>query len=206
MNYIVTRLRELAEWFRADRWVKSRLHAESLAVAMTEAGAEIETICARVAELEACVGAMDATLRMSTKTLDTSTDALEKFVADRDRWKAEAMVARDMLEKYGIKEESWFVGYKSARAANWEVSNDWGDGGGAIHHERRRQVNDTPREDTNPFIRVEDRMPPKDTTIEWIAPSGDGPIRGRWCGGAIWMLEGSDMYVYYRPVSWRPVN
>jgi len=49
-------------------------------------------------------------------------------------------------------------------------------------------------------------MPPKDTTIEWIAPSGDGPIRGRWCGGAIWMLEGSDMYVYYRPVSWRPVN
>jgi len=56
--------------------------------------------------------------------------------------------------------------------------------------------------DTNQFTSVSVAMPPKGALIEWITPSGQIE-RGRWEGGAVWFPEGSDMYVYYKPLSWR---
>lgn len=54
------------------------------------------------------------------------------------------------------------------------------------------------------FTRVQDKLPPRNTLIEWITPSGE-IVRGKWCGGAVWYPEGSAMYVYYTPLSWRLV-
>lgn len=58
------------------------------------------------------------------------------------------------------------------------------------------------------FTRVADLMPPKDALIDWITPGGE-IVRGRWLGGAVWMPEGSSMYVlyvHYKPLSWRLVS
>jgi hypothetical protein len=52
------------------------------------------------------------------------------------------------------------------------------------------------------FTPVAEQLPPKDAPIEWITPSGQ-IVRGRWAGGACWFPEGSNMYVYYTPISWR---
>ena len=49
---------------------------------------------------------------------------LEAAEADRDRWKAEAMAARDLLSDYMIDAQSWHGDYPNARAANGEVPHD----------------------------------------------------------------------------------
>lgn len=45
-------------------------------------------------------------------------------------------------------------------------------------------------------------LPRKDSSVEWIAPSGE-VVRGKYLGGVVWMPEGSEAYVYYVPVFWR---
>lgn len=52
------------------------------------------------------------------------------------------------------------------------------------------------------FTRLEDASHPQGVPIEWITPSGQIE-RGKWAGGAVWFPEGSTMYVYYIPLSWR---
>lgn len=51
------------------------------------------------------------------------------------------------------------------------------------------------------FTPVQER-PPKNVLIEWITPSGQ-LVRGKYCGGAVWMPEGSSTYGYYTPTYWR---
>lgn len=53
------------------------------------------------------------------------------------------------------------------------------------------------------WTRTESQYPPKDTPIIWIDPDGL-EVAGQWLGGAVWMPDGSAMYVYYRPDLWRP--
>lgn len=52
------------------------------------------------------------------------------------------------------------------------------------------------------FTPTTDGLPPVDAKIEWISPSGQ-IVRGVFYGGAVWLPEGSDVYVYYQPVFWR---
>lgn len=52
------------------------------------------------------------------------------------------------------------------------------------------------------FIATSNMLPEKNRLIEWIAPSGHGPIRGKYIGGIVWMIE-DGMIVYYTPLSWR---
>lgn len=56
--------------------------------------------------------------------------------------------------------------------------------------------------DTLQFTPLESAYPPKGASIEWITPAGQ-MVRGHWEGGAVWFPEGSSMYVYYTPLSWR---
>lgn len=48
-------------------------------------------------------------------------DAATTLEAERDRWKAEALAARDLLSDYKIDAQSWHGDYPNARAANEEV-------------------------------------------------------------------------------------
>lgn len=48
------------------------------------------------------------------------------------------------------------------------------------------------------------QLPAVGQLIEWISPGGIH-TRGKFLGGLIWMPEGSDMYVYYKPEFWRSV-
>lgn len=57
---------------------------------------------------------------------------------------------------------------------------------------------------TNQWFRTSDRRPLKGQRIEWISSGGERE-RGVFLGGAVWMPEGSDMYVYYTPERWRPL-
>lgn len=52
------------------------------------------------------------------------------------------------------------------------------------------------------FTPLSSGYPPRDRPIEWVTPSGQIE-KGKWCGGAVWFPEGSSMYVYYTPISWR---
>jgi len=52
------------------------------------------------------------------------------------------------------------------------------------------------------YTPVSTALPPKDTPIEWITPSGQ-IVRGTFAGGAIWFPEGSGVYIYYTPTFWR---
>lgn len=47
-------------------------------------------------------------------------------------------------------------------------------------------------------------LPPKNVPIEWISPGGV-IVRGKYQGGAVWLPDGSPMYVYYTPAYWRRV-
>lgn len=51
-------------------------------------------------------------------------------------------------------------------------------------------------------VSVPDGLPEKGRAIEWLAPSGGDPVRGKWIGGAVWMMD-CGMYVYYTPAMWR---
>jgi len=52
------------------------------------------------------------------------------------------------------------------------------------------------------FTATVQAMPPKDKPIEWIAADGK-IVAGKWCGGAVWLPDGSSMYAYYTPAFWR---
>lgn len=53
----------------------------------------------------------------------------------------------------------------------------------------------------NNFIRTSDRLPEKGKEIEWITPSGDGPVMGKYLGGVAWMMTPEGIMVYYKPIS-----
>ena len=44
--------------------------------------------------------------------------------------------------------------------------------------------------------------PNKDSKVVWMDSSGE-EHKGVYCGGVIWMPEGSSMYIYYTPVRWK---
>lgn len=117
----------------------------------TEAAREIERLRARVAELEAecadykklIADELAETFKLfgilglntaddfGTKTAIVAVrERIEVIKADRDRWKAEAMAAREYIHKDGevwcrsgsrSQFEKWRSEYESARAANGEV-------------------------------------------------------------------------------------
>jgi hypothetical protein len=41
--------------------------------------------------------------------------------------------------------------------------------------------------------------------VDWIAPSGEVVLGGRYERG-LWFLPGGRMYVYYTPTFWRPAQ
>lgn len=43
------------------------------------------------------------------------------------------------------------------------------------------------------------------TKVEWITPGG-AQVRGTFCGGVVWIPEGSNAYVYYTPAFWRYIH
>lgn len=45
-------------------------------------------------------------------------------------------------------------------------------------------------------------MPSKDTKVIWIDPLGH-EVKGKFCGGVVWIPEGSSMYIYYTPKMWK---
>jgi hypothetical protein len=47
--------------------------------------------------------------------------------------------------------------------------------------------------------------PNPDTKVEWLTPSGE-QVRGTFCGGVVWIPEGSDCYIYYTPTYWRYIH
>ena len=54
------------------------------------------------------------------------------------------------------------------------------------------------------YTLTESDRPEKGKPIEWISPNGE-VVRGKYIGGAVWMPEGSNMYVYYTLIMWRYV-
>lgn len=49
------------------------------------------------------------------------------------------------------------------------------------------------------------RLPDRGQAVEWISPGGFQE-RGKFAGGLVWFPDGSDMYVYYTPLWWLPVQ
>lgn len=56
----------------------------------------------------------------------------------------------------------------------------------------------------NDWIRTQDRRPEPNQTVDWISPGGERVLGGKYAGGAVWFPPGSEMYVYYTPMFWRP--
>jgi hypothetical protein len=48
------------------------------------------------------------------------------------------------------------------------------------------------------------RLPERGQRVDWISPGGEQVDGGTFAGGAVWLLPGGGMYVYYRPTFWRP--
>ena len=56
------------------------------------------------------------------------------------------------------------------------------------------------------WIKTEDRLPEPGQRVAWFRPGDRVEVRGTFKGGSIWYPDGSDMYVYYMPLQWRPLE
>ena len=52
------------------------------------------------------------------------------------------------------------------------------------------------------WTRTDRELPREGSKVVWISPGGIEE-HGTYIGGAVWMPDGSDVYVYYTPEFWR---
>lgn len=54
---------------------------------------------------------------------------------------------------------------------------------------------------------TDERLPERGQLVDWITPGGEQVDGGKFHGGMVWFLPPDHLvYVYYRPVKWRPAE
>lgn len=59
---------------------------------------------------------------------------------------------------------------------------------------------------TDAWTPTDRELPKEGQRVDWICPGGEQVNGGTFAGGAVWLLPGCGLHVYYTPVFWRPAR